>query len=247
MSSSISVVIPTLNEAARIGDLLRALQNQKRDIEYSFEYSNCEIIVVDGDSDDETREIISQFPAVILLQSERGVSRQRNVGARAATGELVVFMDADCLPHPQFLSQIARSYKRLPFRVACPWFVARDTLGVRLSYLVFNLLFFAGQSTLRTGSGVCLITTKKVFAQVGGFDESLHLGEDIHFLRRCGWPHRHLIVPLQTSGRRFGSEGVWKLMSFYARISPAILLGRFESLRDVKYEKSTESNDNRRD
>ena len=231
---TISVVIPTLNEATRIGDLLRALQAQKRDIEYS----KYEIIVVDGDSEDETCAIVKRFSDVILLQSKRGISRQRNVGGQNATGELVVFMDADCLPHPQFLSQIARSYRRLPFRVACPWFVARESFGVRLSYLVFNVLFFAGQSTLRTGSGVCLIVPRKVFAQVGGFDESLHLGEDIHFIRRCGWPHRHLLIPLQTSGRRFQNKGVWKLMWFYARISPAILLGRFGSLRDVKYEKS---------
>ena len=236
---TISVVIPTLNEAARIGDLLRALKSQVADIEYSM----CEIIVVDGDSDDETREVVRQFSDVKLIESERGVSRQRNAGGRAANGELIVFMDADCVPPPKFLKQIARSYKRFPFRVACPWFVARESFGVRLSYFVFNVLFWLGQSTLRTGSGVCIIVPRKVFAQTGGFDESLHLGEDIHFIRRCGWPHRHLLVLLETSGRRFQSEGVWKLMRFYARISPAILLGRFGSLRDVKYEKSAEDSE----
>lgn len=229
---SISVVVPTLDEAARIGDLLRALQAQTVD----NEYSKCEVIVVDGDSDDETREIVRQFSDVQLLESERGVSRQRNLGGQKATGDLIVFMDADCLPHQTFLAQVARSYRHLPFRVACPWFVARESFGVRLAYLVFNILFFLGQSTLRTGSGVCIIVPKSVFDGVGGFDESLHLGEDVHFLRRCGWPHRHLLIPLQTSGRRFQSEGAWKLMSFYARISPAILLGRFNSLRDVKYD-----------
>jgi glycosyltransferase involved in cell wall biosynthesis len=229
---TITVVIPTLNEAPRIGTLLRALQEQHRGIEYSM----CKTVVVDGGSSDQTRAIVQQFPDVELLESERGVSRQRNLGGRSATSDLVVFMDADCLPSPGFLIQIARSYRRLPFRVACPWFVARESIGVRVAYWFFNVLFFLGQSTLRTGSGVCLLVRREVFEQVGGFDESLHLGEDIHFLRRCGWPHRHLLVPLQTSGRRFQSEGVWKLMSFYARISPAILLGRYQMLRDVPYE-----------
>ena len=203
----------------------------------------CEIIVVDGGSDDGTREVVRQFHDVKFIENERGVSRQRNVGGRNANGDLLIFMDADCLPPPLFLKQIARSYKRLPFRVACPWFVARESFGVRLSYFVFNVLFFLGQSTLRTGSGVCIIVPRKVFAHIGGFNESLHLGEDIEFLRRCGWPHRHLLVPLQTSGRRFQNEGVWKLMSFYARISPAILCGRFGKLRDVKYEKSAEDSE----
>lgn len=240
---TISVVIPTLREAERIGDLLRALQSQTFDIEYS----KPEIIVVDGASEDETQQIVCAFLDVKLLVGERGTARQRNLGAHEANGELIVWMDADCLPDAQFLSRIAYSYRRLPFAVACPWFVARESFGIRLAYFWFNVLFFLGQSWLRTGSGVCIIAPKKVWQKCGGFDENLHLGEDVSFIRRaahCGL-HRHLLVPLQTSGRRFQQKGLWKLMCFYARISPLILLGQYDKLRDIKYESAPYEKPNR--
>ena len=231
---TISVVIPTLCEAERIGDLLSALQAQT----FPIEYSKPEIIVVDGGSEDETPEIVRGFPGVELIVGERGTARQRNVGAAKANGELIVWMDADCLPDAQFLHRVAKSYQRLPFAVACPWFVARESLAIRLAYWWFNVLFFLGQSWLRTGSGVCIIAPKDVWIDCGGFDPNLHLGEDIQFIRRGArfGLHRHLLIRLQTSGRRFQEKGVWRLMAFYARISPFLLLGRYDKLRDIQYE-----------
>lgn len=228
----VSVIIPTLNEATRISTLLHALKAQT--------YAPLEIIVCDGNSTDGTPDIVRQCADVTFLEAARGTSGQRNCGGRAARGELLVFMDADDLPAPEFIARIARSYQRLPFAIACPWFVARDAgLMVRAIYLGFNLLFFAGQSSVRMGSGVCLITPRKVFKKLGGFDESLHLGEDIHYIRRaslrCGL-HRHLLVSLETSGRRFRQKGAWQLVKFYARITPLLWLGRWEKLKRTTYE-----------
>jgi glycosyltransferase involved in cell wall biosynthesis len=228
---SVSVIIPTLNEAKRLPALLAALQNQTR--------NPHQIIVCDGHSDDQTLQI-AQNAGVTALQAPRGVSKQRNHGARAAMGELLVFLDADDLPAPDFLEKIARSYQRIPFAIACPWFVAVDSgISGRLCYFLFNLGFFLGQSTVRMGSGVCLICPRDKFLACGGFDETLHLGEDIHLIRklcpRFGM-HRHLLVRLGTSGRRFQHEGVGKLMLFYARITPFLLLGLWKPLQKMKYE-----------
>ncbi len=229
--TSFSVSIPTLREEAAIGVLLRALQAQDYD-------GQTEIIVVDGGSEDGTREVVQGFDGVRLLHSERGVSRQRNAGARVATGKLLVFMDADNAPPPEFLRRVAASYQCLPFAVACPWFVACDAdLVVRFIYFVFNLLFFLGQGWLRTGSGVCLIAPREVWERCGGFDETLHLGEDIRFIRQAArhGMHRHLLIPLPTSGRASGKR-VWNLLKFYARITPPLLLGRYESLKKLRHE-----------
>lgn len=228
----ISVVIPTLNEAARLPILLKALQNQ----DFAGEY---EIIVSDGKSQDQTAAIARQFSNVILVESERGVSRQRNAGAKAATGELLVFLDADDSPAPDFLSQICDSYRRIPFAVACPWFVAKDAgFAARIAYFGFNLSFWLGQSTLRMGSGVCLICPRRVWEKTGGFDETMHLGEDIRFIRaacpRFGL-HRHLFVPLETSGRRFQKDGAAKLMAFYFKITPFLLFGLWKPLQNIEY------------
>ena len=227
---TISVVIPTLNEAARIGGLLDALAIQTR---------AAQIIVVDGGSDDETARLVRERAGVILMESPRGVSRQRNAGARAATGDLLVFLDADDLPPPRFLESVARAHRKLPFAVACPWLRAQDAGALtRAIYFGFNVGFWLGQSSLRMGSGVCLIAPRAAFEKCGGFDESLHLGEDVRLIRqlcpRYGL-HRHLLVPLETSGRRFAHQGAAKLLWFYARITPLLVLGLWRPLQKLEY------------
>jgi glycosyltransferase involved in cell wall biosynthesis len=232
---SISVVIPTLNEELRLCTLLQALQLQQGSPAF-------EILVCDGGSNDATTQIAREFSNVTLLEGPRGVSRQRNFGARHAQGELLVFLDADDAPNPSFLARVWKSYRRLPFAVACPWFLAVEGgfLG-KFCYGLFNLGFFLGQSTLRMGSGVCLITPRGKFLACGGFDESLHLGEDIHLIRklcpRYGL-HRHLLIPLGTSARRFERVGAGKLMWFYARITPLLILGLWTKLQKEPYDSS---------
>lgn len=227
---TISVVIPTLNEATRIGDLLRALKTQT---------IGAQIIVADGESDDETARVVGEFADVELLNCERGVSRQRNAGARRSSGELLVFLDADDVPPPQFLESVANSYRRLPFAVAGPWLVAHDgNFLTKTIYAGFNIGFWLGQSTLRMGSGVCLIAPRAAFLACGGFDETLHLGEDVQLIRklcpRYGL-HRQLLVPLGTSGRRFEHQGAGKLLWFYARITPLLILGLWRPLQKIGY------------
>lgn len=239
---SVSIVIPTLNEARNIETLLRALAAQQFD-------GALQIIVSDGASEDGTLEIARAHPQVLAIASERGVSCQRNVGAKQATGELIFFMDADDRPEPNFVRDVVASYQRFPFAVACPWFVARDAgFFVRAAYVIFNVLFWLGQSSVRTGSGVCIIARKSAWEKCGGFDENLHLGEDVHFLRRAapryGW-HRHLLVPLETSGRRYARDGFWKLSAFYTRIAPLILCGLWKPLQKQNYRADYEGEDMR--
>lgn len=234
---TISLIIPTLREAQNIQPLLASLSGQS--------LAPLQIIVADGGSEDGTAEIARRFarenPAlqVLVLSCERGTSRQRNAGAALASGELLIFIDADDRAPRDFLLKVARSHRRLSFAVACPWFTVRErNWGIRAAYLCFNLLFFAGQGWLRMGSGVCIIVRREVFDAIGGFDETLHLGEDIHLIRRASRHglHRHLLVPLETSGRRYQARGFWKLSLFYARITPLLVLGLWKYLRRLPYQ-----------
>ena len=63
------------------------------------------------------------------------------------------------------------------------------------------------------------------------------LGEDVAYLRRAArfGLHRQMLISLPTSGRRFAREGVWRLMFFYARIAPQLLLGRYGALKNTDY------------
>ena len=229
----VSIVVPTLREAERIGTLLTSLRAQ----EYCL---SAEVIVVDGNSDDGTQAVVSNFSeARLLTRDTAGTSAQRNLGAAAATGELVIFMDADNRPSPDFVARVACAYRKNPFAVACPWFVADSRHpGIRLIYGVFNVLFWLSQWRFHTGSGVCIIVPRAIFLQIGGFDESLRLGEDIDLIRRASsrGRHRHLFVPLRTSARRFEKFGIWNMVRFYARITPSLLSGNFCAVQDFPYE-----------
>ena len=81
---SLSVIIPTLNEAARIAELIAATR----------QLGECEIIVVDGGSTDGTLE--RAISADIALSSEPGRAKQQNLGAAASRGEVLLFLHADC-------------------------------------------------------------------------------------------------------------------------------------------------------
>jgi glycosyltransferase involved in cell wall biosynthesis len=234
------VVIPTLNEASNIGCLLRSLLEQ--------EHPPLQVIVADGGSGDGTLAIVRQVAheavggpvQVLAIECERSVSRQRNEGANRAHGDILVFMDADDRAPRGFLRRVASSYRRWPFAVACPWLRAREpSLPIRGAYFLFNVGFWLGQGWLRLGSGVCILVRREVFERSGGFDPSLHLGEDIHLIRRASGPgrgwHRHLLVPLETSGRRYESDGFWRLSLFYLRITPLLLLGLWKYLQRHEY------------
>src|SRR5579884_2082737 len=101
-AAKISIVIPTLSEHRYIGGLLDSLTQQELRI-------TSEILVVDASPDHRTVEVASQFAdrlALRFLYSDRAdVAHQRNLGARAARGEYLLFVDADVrLGNPQTIS-----------------------------------------------------------------------------------------------------------------------------------------------
>lgn len=93
-----SVVICAHNEAKHLGRLLRSLQNQSE--------LPWEVIVVDDGSEDATAEIANEAQASVVTVSHRGPARGRNLGARMASGEILVFLDGDMECAPQFLESI---------------------------------------------------------------------------------------------------------------------------------------------
>jgi glycosyltransferase involved in cell wall biosynthesis len=229
--TSVTVIIPTLNEEVTIGPLLSRLRHQ----DFS---GSLEVIVVDGGSTDTTRDIVTPFAEFGLITRSRGVSVQRNAGAIVATGDLLIFLDADTQPSNSFVRKIVNDYDRAPFAAACPWFVpATRRPDIHAIYWFLNCLFFASQVRFHTGAGVCIATPRRVFETIGGFDKSLHLGEDVNYLQRAAkvGVHRHLLLPLLTSARRFETQGVFQTALLYARISPALLAGDRKRLQGFEY------------
>ncbi len=101
---SFSVVINTINRADLLSDALRGLQ--------ALDGPNFEIIVVNGPSTDHTADILDAWAGRIKIGKceEANLARSRNVGLSLAAGDIVAFIDDDAVPHPQWLSQLAKPY-----------------------------------------------------------------------------------------------------------------------------------------
>lgn len=101
---TVSVVIPAKNEEKYLPFCLASIQK----LDYPKEF--LEMIVVDNGSTDRTREIAASFGAKVLRDDTKHVSGLRNLGAKAAKGEMLAFLDADCTVEPDWLQAASRYF-----------------------------------------------------------------------------------------------------------------------------------------
>lgn len=101
----ISVVVPTYNEERNIERCLESLHGQ------TVPRESVEIIVVDGDSLDRTREIAGRLADKVIVQTSLGVGGARNDGFNVAEAPIVATTDADCQPYPGWLEAILSSFE----------------------------------------------------------------------------------------------------------------------------------------
>ncbi|KUG19749.1 MAG: glycosyltransferase [Methanomicrobiaceae archaeon] len=102
----ISIVIPTYNEEKNITACLQSLSSQ------SVPRDTYEIIVVDGNSTDKTRELAEPLADAVFIQKRSRVGGARNDGAEAASGEIIATTDADCILPPRWIETIQRNFER---------------------------------------------------------------------------------------------------------------------------------------
>jgi glycosyltransferase involved in cell wall biosynthesis len=100
----ISVVIPTYNEENNIVACIESLLNQ------TLPRDEYEIIVVDGNSTDRTRELAEPLADIVIIQTSKRVGGARNDGAMIAKGEILATTDADCYIPPNWLEVISTSF-----------------------------------------------------------------------------------------------------------------------------------------
>jgi glycosyltransferase involved in cell wall biosynthesis len=100
----LSVIIPVYNGEKTIGKCLSPLLVQSRKPD--------EIIVVDDGSDDRTADIVKTFKKVTLLRQEhKGPAAARNLGAKKAKGNILLFTDSDCIPDKEWVSEMAKPFE----------------------------------------------------------------------------------------------------------------------------------------
>ena len=100
----ISVIVCTYNGAERIRDCLNGLLR--------LEYPDFEVIVVNDGSKDSTAATVREYGCRLITSPNRGLSRARNTGLEAATGEVVAYIDDDAWPDPHWLTYLAATFLR---------------------------------------------------------------------------------------------------------------------------------------
>lgn len=178
----ISVIIPTVNEASIIGQR----------ISYLFENGGetlLEVIVCDGDSDDETVMHAEKAGASIVRCAERNRAQQMNAGAAKAKGDLLYFVHADTLVNPAFTTDILEAVKKGYFS-GCYRYVF-DSEKVMLKV---NAWFTRLDFKFCRGGDQTLFVKKDTFRALNGFDESFEIMEDYEFLNRLRRVASFLII-----------------------------------------------------
>ena len=168
----ISVIIPTLNEQNNITTLINSLQ-------HSGGEALAEIIVADAGSSDQTETVAQKAGAKVIISPKCGRAAQMNCGAKFATGDVLYFVHADTRVPVTFVSDIQQAIRE-GYEAGCYRFrFDSDRVILKLnSYLtLLNIL------TARGGDQTLFIT-RRLFAELNGFDEYYVIMEEYDLLRR---------------------------------------------------------------
>jgi glycosyltransferase involved in cell wall biosynthesis len=214
----VSVIIPTYLEEETIGGCLRCIAHQDFDCE-------IETIVVDSHSPDRTREVAAACADRVVDLNARGVGKARNAGAKLATGEILLFVDADTHLDSHFVAELYRAF-RDP-KVVCVSGILRglEQLGTLDNLFAISHYGFLNKlAALSAHVGfpmfpsVCVGARKSVFLRMGGFVEDMAVAEDITFSRKMGKMGKCLVnnkAVSYTSVRRISSCGKIEMYSMY--------------------------------
>jgi cellulose synthase/poly-beta-1,6-N-acetylglucosamine synthase-like glycosyltransferase len=203
----ISFIVPAYNEELELPSTIKAIRNAAEDAGQPYE-----IIVVDDASSDATAEVSTKLGARIISINRRQIAAARNAGARAARGDILLFVDADTrIGKAHVVGAIAAleagyaggSARIVIDGVIPPW--------ARVGAKIFCTIYFG----LNLGAGAFLFTSRKTFDAIGGFDEELFIGEEIFFswaLKKAG-RFKVLREPIVTSGRKLRMHSAGKILS----------------------------------
>lgn len=219
---SFSIVIPALNEERYLPVLLQSIADTGID--------GLDVIVVDGKSDDATQDRVRALAdahrerlSIRLFESDkRNVSSQRNLGASNAAHELIAFLDADVeIPDRETLESLVASFRMERCAAASCRFTPTNGHPIGKFYYWLIYRFHRFQERRKPYAlGACILTRKEVFERVGGFDETIRVNEDAHYVERASkhGPFRVFPHALRTSTRRFDKDGYLRMGARYVRI-----------------------------
>jgi hypothetical protein len=218
-SPPISIIIPVLNEEENIAACLASCGNSP----------DTEKIVVDGGSRDRTT-VIAQSMGVRVIDSPRGRGRQMNLGAREASGDVLLFLHADTRL-PEGFAPCIRGILSRPGISAGAFLFRLDARSPGLS-LIQKIANWRSRVLQFPYGDQGIFLKKRLFEELDGYPE-MPIMEDYELIRRLKKRGRIYTAPLSalTSARRWEELGVWRttilnqiiVLAYYLGISPCTL------------------------
>ncbi len=222
-----SIVIPALNEEKYLPLLLSDLATQS--------WHDFEVLVIDGNSDDGTVKTALTFTKKMSLTVEtaaqRNVSFQRNLGAKKALGEWIIFMDADNRIPSYFLLGIKYQLEKKPSIRVFTCAIDSRAYTIKDKPLIdFSNMFMEMYTKINPVATGALIGTHESVLQNTHFDEKITLAEDHDFViraQKAGFPLEFFGEPAFTySLRRFQRDGTLTTLRSYSKAHLHLLLGK---------------------
>jgi rSAM/selenodomain-associated transferase 2 len=179
---SISVIIPTLNEANTIAGLLSFIKTHGQDV--------AEVIVVDGGSSDGTVNLASAAGAVVLSSKFPSRAIQMNMGGKIASGDILYFVHADVTLPKTFCEDIGEAVES-GYPAGC----YRFTFDSPHPLLKINAFFTRFRGIMCRGGDQTLFITRQLFSLLKGFDEFYSIMEDYDLIRRIQDRSAFRVIP----------------------------------------------------
>ena len=209
-----SVVVPALNEESYIEDCLRSISNQ------TLPRESYEIIVSDGASTDRTAEIARRYADKVIVSERRGIWWGRNLGAKAAKGKYLVFIDADTRIKENYLEIAKKHLESGTVGLTTAYEVDGSCLKTRVLGCVSCYCWWLSSKVGSTRLiGINLCVPRAVFQKVGGFKnfalEDAVLDRELRKEGETCFLIKKLAV---TSPRRLKAYGAAGLCRYYLEL-----------------------------
>lgn len=201
----ISIIIPAYNEEHLIGQCLQSVAEAIA-ANRNFGFTH-EIIVVDNNSTDNTANLAKQARARVIFEPINHIARARSAGAAAATGEWLIFLDADCVLSAGLVTDIFQLIKEgkhvgvgsTLLMPGLPWWAS----AILKLWTMLSVLY-------GWAAGALMVCSARAFREIGGFNLELYAAEEIEFSQKLKkWGQAHYLKftiltthPLETSGRK---------------------------------------------
>jgi len=197
----VSIIVPVRNGESTIEPLLESLQK------LDYDKNKLEVIVVDGNSTDRTRDVAKKYPVKLIIEEKDGLNTARNAGINNSNGEVIAFTDCDCIVSSDWIRKIVENFKDP--RVSCVGGSAKGRDNDFVSQYADNSIvplmpFFEKREELNMikpflhhPAGCNMAFRRKAFKEVGCFDESIQYGfDDVEIVERvCKAGHKMVLDP----------------------------------------------------